>query len=1082
MSIAYPMGQDRRRRLMMDPPQRRPTARAKAYAIKRQQIFEEKKAPGQIQDRTDWNQVVRREKAQRTMDKYLMVLDWFEDFSVSRLHLPEGDSKKYFRRNGPRPSISLVRQFFTWIAQTHRGNAGNDKIRLSTIGGYLDTLWGAMKFFNSPFPTNETEQHKIWLIDVLAPQEELNLLPEDKAVAYPKDVTFLISNLFRPEVLAKFPSMHQALQFVLLLNLNIDLMGRIGELIFVGIRPDDADENTITEPWLSYLLIWRRVTFWAHLQDDGSIKFSVVLRITGMKGQKRTPGLFKEVPLQSLSPEAGLEDSCRLILYLAILEGHLEIDSLDGLASIQRLRTTRTGTKLQIKESSLDIPVFQQSTLSGELTGKPMGYHPFHAWLNLVSRAAGIVDTRVTSRCMRRAVAYYLNRSTDIDSRKQLMGHRENSRVFSAYQAKTAQVDTQAILRGAPETDITMYSSIVNGSIPGAPLFLSAAGLRVVASSPSMVEAHNILQATLQELLKEFPNVASAKSASSPLYEAYRQAQRTKKNLQFVMNRVQFAAEVREFAQKHKYALLEPNSTTADDDAQDDLLEQENINSAAEGTASSSTLSYEEEADALQAYQGEPSHNPISTTRDYYIDPQLLEVEDSSNDARREESANTDISTAVVITNPDEPDPSTLRRHHVTPSRDMINKCPRPTVADGVFQRVTEGSLSHEEVDNLLMPLLSIKHPLTRYPSHLMPVPGTKDCCFCGVSWDDWEIDPNRKYESRFVHVKQCAQTAAKVHVRAKVEHVLETAFKETPNCPWIRGKPLRPCPEKDFLDASAWAAHLFEHRNSSKTTCRIGECGVRLTSLRTWRAHAWEKHQIPFEGIIEDLVQWCEWCEDCIIAAPGSEAEEAHFSTHIEHAINSVKKYGYGGCHDGTRPLVPGKCVFCLHDRGLPSKDRLFYPFKTWFMLTHLQLHLRSKKVDSVDLSVMKYCPASEAAGTDFVLCSCDDAMEIPELRDHLTKVHGIDCPGDSFETHWEKTKRLRAEKNLASSRTVLSEKSTNAIVDQRLEKRQKPSPTDSAREKDDAVSPMDAVRVLKQPSAVGLSEKQRGKHRMVD
>ncbi|KAK9244339.1 hypothetical protein V1506DRAFT_541711 [Lipomyces tetrasporus] len=965
---------------MMDPPQRRPTARAKANATKRQQIFEEKTAPGQIQDKTDWNEVVRREKAQRTMDKYLMLLDWFEDFSVSMLRLPEGDSKKYFRRNGPRPSISL----------TH--------------------LWGAMKFFNSQFPTNETEQHKVWLTD------KLNLMSEDKAVAYPKDVMFLISNLFRPDVLAKFPSMHQALQFVLLLNLTIDLMGRIGELLF----------NTTNEPWLSYLLIWRRVTFWAHVQDDGSINFSVVLRITGMKGQKKTPGLFKEVPLHSLSPEAGLEDSCRLILYLAILEGHLEIDSLDGLASIRRLQTTRTGTRLQIKESSLDLPVSQQSTLSGDLMGRPMRYHSFHAWLNMVSRAAGIVDTRVTTRCMRRAVAYHLNRCTDIDTRKQLMGHRENSRVFSAYQAKTAQADTQAILRGAHETDITMYSSIVNGSIPGAPIFLSATGLRVVASSPTMIEAHNCLRAALQEVLKEFPNVASAKSASSPLYDAYRQAQQTKHNLQTAMNRVQFAVEVREFAQKHKYALLESNSATTDDDgdAQEDLLEQENVNTTAEWTASVSTLSYEEEADALQVYQAEPSHNPISTTRDLYIDPHLLEIEDGPNDARREESVNTDITATAVITNPDEPDPSTLRRHHVMLSRDMINKCPRPTVADGVFQRVTEGSLSHEEVDNLLMPLFSIKHSLTRYPPHLMPVPGTKDCCFCGVSWDEWEIkNPDEKYASRFVHVKQCAQTAAKAHVRPMVDQTLETAFKKTPNCPWIRARSTGPCPEKDFVDEIAWAAHLFEHRRGSNSICRIGECGVRLTSLGVWRAHAWEKHQIPFEVIIEDLVQWCDWCEDCVIAGPGSEAEEAHFSTHIDHAINSVKEYGYGGCHDGTRPLVPGKCVFCLHDQGLPSKVRLFFPLSPKNRLGHLQSHLKSKKTDGVDLPVEVHCPASEAGGTDFVLCKYDDAMGIPELRNHLEKVHGVECPGDGFETPWETIKRRRAE-NVGSS----GEKSTNA------------------------------------------------------
>jgi hypothetical protein len=374
----------------MDPPSRPRTGRIKANAAKRQATYEQKVASGEITPSTDLDAIVRREKAQRTMDKYVMVMDWFEDFSVSELNLPEADSKKYFRREGPKPSIPMVRQFFTWLAQTHRGN-GCTKIRLSTMGGYMDTLWGAVKYFNAAFPTKETEQHKVWLTDVLAPQENLNLMPEGKAVAYPKDVTFLIKNLFRPEILAKFVSMHQVLQFTLLLNLNIDLMGRIGELVLVGASADDPAEK-----WLDYLLIWRRVTFWVHLQDDGSVKFSANVRITGMKGQKKTPGLFKEIPMTHLLPEEALEDSCRLLLYLAILEGHMEIDSVDSLASIQNLLTTKTGTRLKIKESSLDLPVFQSLTLAGELSGKPMTYSPYYTGLTLVSKAAGMIDVSVT--------------------------------------------------------------------------------------------------------------------------------------------------------------------------------------------------------------------------------------------------------------------------------------------------------------------------------------------------------------------------------------------------------------------------------------------------------------------------------------------------------------------------------------------------------------------------------------------------------------------------------------------------------------------------------------------------------------
>jgi len=131
-------------------------------------------------------------------------------------------------------------------------------------------------------------------------------------------------------------------------------------------------------------------------QDDDSIKFSVDVRITGMKGQKKTPGLFKEVPLTHLLPEIALEDSCRLLLYLAIVKGHLEMDAVDSLSSIQNLQTTKTRTRLQIQESSLDLPVFQQCTVFSDLTDKPMTYSSYYTGLNLVSKAAGVVDISVT--------------------------------------------------------------------------------------------------------------------------------------------------------------------------------------------------------------------------------------------------------------------------------------------------------------------------------------------------------------------------------------------------------------------------------------------------------------------------------------------------------------------------------------------------------------------------------------------------------------------------------------------------------------------------------------------------------------
>lgn len=182
----------------------------------------------------------------------------------------------------------------------------------------------------------------------------------------------------------------------------------------------------------------------------------------------------------------------------------------------------------------------------------------------------------------------------------------------------------------------------------------------------------------------------------------------------------------------------------------------------------------EDEADVLQAYQAENPFAPVTALNYAFVDPQLLTEEASSSThpgapsplASSRHPASTIDSDAVnfihsINSHPNEPldtdpiinaidslrtpanpnappDPSTLRLHKIVFERDMLKSCPRPTFADGIFAQIVDGDddLSHQEVDGILMPFFTIKHALTRYPTHLMPLPGTKDCRFCGEPWD----------------------------------------------------------------------------------------------------------------------------------------------------------------------------------------------------------------------------------------------------------------------------------------------------------------------------------------------------------
>lgn len=171
------------------PPLQR-SGRSIKKAAKRQREFEATEALRAPEDRLmrlfNWGAHIRREAAQRTIEKYTMLIAWYEDFSQHVLSNQEGEASKYFQPGGPRPSIDEVRQFLAWIARTHKGIRSSPTIQLSTMTGYLESLWGAAKYYNARFPTDETDANREFLTEELLALASLNRMPLEKPVAYPR--------------------------------------------------------------------------------------------------------------------------------------------------------------------------------------------------------------------------------------------------------------------------------------------------------------------------------------------------------------------------------------------------------------------------------------------------------------------------------------------------------------------------------------------------------------------------------------------------------------------------------------------------------------------------------------------------------------------------------------------------------------------------------------------------------------------------------------------------------------------------------------------------------------------------------
>jgi len=193
--------------------------------------------------------------------------------------------------------------------------------------------------------------------------EQLVEIPLEKPVAYPVDCALLLRTLFQPHLLSTFRKGTDILRAALLINLCIDLCGRIGELLVRTRFYDDEGIEILDESVLGSILTWGRVKFELH-QDNPTqpVRVSAELMVKGMKGQKRMPGLFKGIPLSTLTPESAFDDSVRLLLYLAIIEGHLVNERITGLHCLQKFRPGPLGMELLTKESSDNIPVFIDGT------------------------------------------------------------------------------------------------------------------------------------------------------------------------------------------------------------------------------------------------------------------------------------------------------------------------------------------------------------------------------------------------------------------------------------------------------------------------------------------------------------------------------------------------------------------------------------------------------------------------------------------------------------------------------------------------------------------------------------------------
>lgn len=147
-----------------------------------------------------------------------------------------------------------------------------------------------------------------------------------------------------------------------------------------------------------------------------------------MKGMKLDQSKFKRLPVSLLSTRSAIEDSMRLLLVLALMDGTLD-DGINSWEDLMRLRPPPTGALVRIKPSVAELPVFRRVGVNSVLSELPEQLKHVQGEVRRLRFACGFKH-RLTGYAWRRGVAYILDKNASVEARKFLMGHRSDSKAF----------------------------------------------------------------------------------------------------------------------------------------------------------------------------------------------------------------------------------------------------------------------------------------------------------------------------------------------------------------------------------------------------------------------------------------------------------------------------------------------------------------------------------------------------------------------------------------------------------------------------------------------------------------------------
>jgi len=263
-----------------------------------------------LQFRKDLGNLVSKHVSVSTKTAHARVVQYWQTFCVDTLGQGQEEAVSYFEPDGPNPSIEMIRQFAYYVAKGQGYGGSQGVLTRRTVVDYISLLFSVFRREGKPIEWRLQQQATTWVMQDLTEELGLNKnIAISKPIVRQADITTIIQQLFSPLGLRQVLSMRVVLHVCIFINLMVDTCGRIHEI-------------TATDRYPDQYLRWKDLKLYV-FNKNGERSLSAVLRVSGLKGWKDSPEKYQEFYFNLLPSELWAEDTLRLLLFEAIIDGHI---------------------------------------------------------------------------------------------------------------------------------------------------------------------------------------------------------------------------------------------------------------------------------------------------------------------------------------------------------------------------------------------------------------------------------------------------------------------------------------------------------------------------------------------------------------------------------------------------------------------------------------------------------------------------------------------------------------------------------------------------------------------------------------